>query len=108
MSPALNRSFVLLHFEPGNVGEICNGIIFNFYLGLPHMSVLKSLYPLADKKTQWQILCFILAVIAALFGMSLGIALGVVVSNGSKSGLLVTYPPFYVCHKILARKYVCC
>ena len=52
--------------------------------------ILLSFYPLADKRSQWQILYFTLVVIAALFGVALWIAVGVVVSNGSKSGLHVT------------------
>ena len=38
MSPALNRSTPLQHFERGNTVEIRNGIMFNFYLGLLHIS----------------------------------------------------------------------
>ena len=87
MSPALNESSALLYLECDNAVEVCNGIIFNYCL-----IICIVLYPLADKKTQLQILCFILAVIAALFGMALWIALGLVVSNGSKSGPLVTSP----------------
>ena len=37
MSPTLNGSSVLQRFEHGNIVEICNGIMFDFYLGLPHM-----------------------------------------------------------------------
>ena len=37
MSPALNRSSVLKRFERGNKVELCNGIMFDFYLGLPHI-----------------------------------------------------------------------
>ena len=37
MSPALNGSSVLQCFEHGNTVEIHNGIMFDFYLGLPHM-----------------------------------------------------------------------
>ena len=36
MSPALKRSSVLQHFECGNVIEIRNEIMFDFYPGLPH------------------------------------------------------------------------
>ena len=43
MSPALNGSTALQHFERGNVVEIHNGIMFNSYPGLPQMySELKS------------------------------------------------------------------
>jgi len=31
MSPALNRSFAQERFKSGNVIEICNGMMFNFY-----------------------------------------------------------------------------
>ena len=37
MSPALNRSTALQRFKRGNTVEIRNGIIFDFYPGLPHM-----------------------------------------------------------------------
>ena len=37
MSPALNGSSALQRFERGTTVEICNGIMFNFYLGLPHV-----------------------------------------------------------------------
>ena len=37
MSLALNGSFVLEHFKCGNAIEIRNGIMFDFYLGLPHV-----------------------------------------------------------------------
>ena len=36
MSPALNVSSALQHFKRGNAIEIRNGIMFDFYLGLPH------------------------------------------------------------------------
>ena len=39
MSPTLNGSTVLQRFERGNAVEIRNGIMFDFYLGLPHMYV---------------------------------------------------------------------
>ena len=43
MSPALNGSTALQHFERGNVVKIRNGIMFDFYPGLPQMySELKS------------------------------------------------------------------
>ena len=44
MSPALNGSFVLQHFERGNAIEIRNGIMFDFYPGLPHIGILESDY----------------------------------------------------------------
>jgi len=37
MSPALNGSSMLEHFERSNASEIRNGIMFDFYPGLPHM-----------------------------------------------------------------------
>ena len=37
MSPALNGSTALQRFKYSNAVEICNGITFNFYLGLPHL-----------------------------------------------------------------------
>ena len=37
MSPALNKSSALECFECSNVIKIRNGIVFDFYLGLPHM-----------------------------------------------------------------------
>ena len=39
MSPALNGSSMLERFEHSNVIEIRNGIMFDFYPGLPHMHV---------------------------------------------------------------------
>ena len=37
MSPALNGSSEIRHFKHSNALEICNGITFDFYTGLPHM-----------------------------------------------------------------------
>ena len=37
MSPTLNGSTALQRFERGNAVEIHNGIMFDFYLGLPHL-----------------------------------------------------------------------
>ena len=37
MSPALSRRYVLECFKPSNAIKICNGIMLDFYLGLPHM-----------------------------------------------------------------------
>ena len=36
ISPALNGSSALQRFDHGNAIKICNGIVFNFLLGLPH------------------------------------------------------------------------
>ena len=38
MSPALNESSALQHFECGNAVKIRNGIMFDSYLGLPHVT----------------------------------------------------------------------
>ena len=40
MSPALNGSSAIRHFECGNAIEIRNEIIFDFHMGLPHMDVV--------------------------------------------------------------------
>ena len=37
MNPALNGSFALWHFEHSNAVQLRNGILFDFYLGLPHL-----------------------------------------------------------------------
>ena len=37
MSPALNGSSAIQRFERSNAIEICNGITFDFYTGLPHI-----------------------------------------------------------------------
>ena len=70
------------------------------------MYVLKKNYPLAERKTQWQILYFTVVVMASLFGMALWIAVGVVVSTGSKSRLYVTSSssvliPVYQCMSLI-------
>ena len=39
MSPALNGSSATQLFEHSNATEIRNGIIFDFYTGLPYMDV---------------------------------------------------------------------
>ena len=44
ISPTLNRSSALQHFERSNVVEICNGMMFDFYTGLPHMQKRSSNY----------------------------------------------------------------
>ena len=44
MNPALNGRTTLQHFERDNTVEICNGMMFNFYPGLPHMNLVKYLY----------------------------------------------------------------
>ena len=40
MSPALNESSTLECFERSNASEIRNGIMFDFYPGLPHIYTL--------------------------------------------------------------------
>ena len=40
MSPARSGSTALQHFECGNVTAIRNGIMFNFYPGLPHILIV--------------------------------------------------------------------
>ena len=40
MSPTLNGSSVLQRFQRGNALEIPNGIVFDFYPGLPHVVLL--------------------------------------------------------------------
>ena len=37
MSPTLSGSSALQHIKPGDALEICDGITFDFYLGLPHI-----------------------------------------------------------------------
>ena len=37
LSPALNGSSEIWHFECSNAIEIRGGIMFDFYTGLPHM-----------------------------------------------------------------------
>ena len=39
MSSALNGSIALQRFERGNTVKMCDRIMFDFYLGLPHMSM---------------------------------------------------------------------
>ena len=39
---ASNKCFVLQHFEHGNAVELCNGVMFHFYSGLPHIECLVS------------------------------------------------------------------
>ena len=42
MSPALNGYLALQHFEHGNVVELCNGILFDFYTSLYHRTYIWS------------------------------------------------------------------
>ena len=39
MSPALNASFALQCFKCSNAIELHNGIMFDFYPGLPHVEI---------------------------------------------------------------------
>ena len=42
MSPSLNGRFALERFERGNAIEIRNGIMFDFYPGLPHIQAMNT------------------------------------------------------------------
>ena len=45
MNPALNGSSAQQHFERSNAIEIRNGIMFDFYPGLPHiLALMNTLY----------------------------------------------------------------
>ena len=44
MSPVLNGSSALERFECSNAIEICNGIMFGFHPGLPHITANKYLF----------------------------------------------------------------
>ena len=46
MSPALNGSSAVRHFERSNAIEIRDGITFDFYTGLPQLCTCKQLYGL--------------------------------------------------------------
>ena len=46
MSPAHNGSTALQHFELGSVTAMCNGIMFDFYPGLPHINTNMLMYVL--------------------------------------------------------------
>ena len=39
MSPALNGSAALEHYERGNATELRNRLMLDFYLGLPHIHI---------------------------------------------------------------------
>ena len=51
MSPALNGSAALQRFKCGNAVEIHNGIMFDFYPGLPHMELRNSIFKLGKELT---------------------------------------------------------
>ena len=42
MSPALNRSSALWHFEGNDAIKIHDGITLDFYMGLPHIIIIIS------------------------------------------------------------------
>ena len=44
MSPALNRSSAIRRFKHSDAIKIRDGITFNFYTGLPHMSFASQLH----------------------------------------------------------------
>ena len=44
ISPAFNGSSVLERFEHSNAINIRNRIMFDFYLGLPHMHLVRVIY----------------------------------------------------------------
>ena len=44
MSPALNGSSAIRRFEHSDAIEIRDGIIFDFYPGLPHSEVLTQVH----------------------------------------------------------------
>ena len=58
MSSALNGSLALQLFECGNMVKICNGIMFDFYPGLPQMYVpelMRDTYSSTETVTVWTI-----------------------------------------------------
>ena len=62
MNPTLNGSSALQHFKHSNAIEIRNGIMFDFYLGLPHVLTIKephlSVIRHADGHPQYSYACF--------------------------------------------------
>ena len=54
MSPSLNECFALQCFEHGNVVELCNGILFDFYMRLPHIEC-PSLCQLQQLPQVWRL-----------------------------------------------------
>ena len=48
MSSTLNESSAIWRFEGTDTIEICNGITFNFYTGLPHITVIRLWYTVQD------------------------------------------------------------
>ena len=52
MSLVLNRSSVLQRFERGNAVEIHNGIMFDFYLGLPQLKQSRRMQAEGQKQVQ--------------------------------------------------------
>ena len=49
MNSTPNGSSVLQHFECGNAIEICKGIMFDFYPGLPQLSCYVCAFISAEK-----------------------------------------------------------
>ena len=47
MSPALNRSSAMQRFKGSNAIEICDGITFDFYTGLPHIDIHATMMPIS-------------------------------------------------------------
>ena len=43
MSPTLNRTLEIQQFERSDMIEICDGIIFDLYMGLPHVELYMGL-----------------------------------------------------------------
>ena len=57
MSPALNGSSTLQRFERGNTVKIRNGIMFDFYPGLPHIYVSYVVCPVYTPARPCGIIC---------------------------------------------------
>ena len=63
------RNFVQQCFERGNAVELHNGKMFDFYLGLPHvtqpfMNIIKEVF------THWSSKCLLLAVYALMSALT--------------------------------------
>ena len=53
MSPTLNGSLVIRHFEGSDAIEICDGITLDFYTGLPHAHLHIYMHtPIAEKNPE--------------------------------------------------------
>ena len=54
MSPALNKSLALWHFEHGDAIDKCGGIIFDLYMGLGgSLSILWFMQPMLSWYNLW-------------------------------------------------------